>query len=213
MCILCPFIQNWEKRYDGKKYPLIFYRHFLEQTRKCQNEIELFKNLFILLHWKLGRVREGTGDNNVIIDNRPFNLLSIESDFEQYRNDIGFLQHCFQFRNGEIEGYAFFRYIREKKQIFGRSLVLHVFLMHSLRPEDYPMIDQHVWRTMRVFHAETRSINQKPITWNDYERYRTFFNNVFIFLRGENHLRFDRHTIDRAFMSFGKWIKEIAVDH
>jgi len=210
MCLLCSFIGDWEKRYDKEKYPPLFYEHFLKQIKLCQNETDLFTYLFRMLHWKFGKVREGTGEvaNTIIIDNTPFTWLSIEGDFERYKNDTEFLQHCFQFRNGETDAYEFFRYIQERKQIFGKGLVLHIFLMHLLRPEEYPIIDQHVWRTMKVFHADTWSINQKPETWDDYKRYMAFFNDVFTSLQGENHLQFDRQTIDRAFMSFGKWVKE-----
>lgn len=210
MCILCTFIVHWEKLYDRKKYPLSFYEHFLEQIRLCQNEDDLFTCMFMLLHWKFGKVREGTGEttNTVIIDNTPFTWSSIKTDFEQHKNDTDFLQYCFGFRNRDIDSLEFFKYIKEQKRIFGKSLVLHVFLMHILRPEEYPMIDQHVWRTMKVFQANTKSINQKPETWDDYRAYMAFFKDVFTLLQGENHLQFNRQTIDRAFMAFGKWIKQ-----
>lgn len=210
MCILCSFIMHWEKLYDRKKYPLLFYEHFLDQIRSCQNEDDLFVFMSMLLHWKFGKVKEGTGETTetVFIDNRRFTWSSINTDFEQYRNDKDFLRHCFEFRDGHINSLEFFKYIKERKRVFGRSLVLHIFVMHILRPEEYPMIDQHVWRTMKVFMTDTKSINRKPETWDDYRAYTAFFKDVFTSLQGENHLRFDRQTIDRAFMAFGKWIKQ-----
>lgn len=208
MCILCTFIENWEHQYDQVKYPLAFYNYFLKRIKACQQPNNLFTCLFLMLHWKYGKVREGTdkAKNMITINGKSFSWSNINIDFEKYRNDANFLNQCFDFRDGVIDGHEFFEYLREKK-IFGKSLVLQVFLLHLLRPSQYPMIDQHVWRAMRVFHANLKSIYEKPKTWSDYKQYMEFFNNVVKSLKGEGHIQFDKQTIDRALMSFGKWIK------
>lgn len=33
MSILCTFVDNWEKKYDHEKYPLLFYRHLLKKIK------------------------------------------------------------------------------------------------------------------------------------------------------------------------------------
>ena len=217
MCILCVFIRNWEKQYNRVKYPLTFYNHFLKRIKTCQDHNDLFNYIFLMLHWKFGTVKKGTGEptNTITIEGESFTWSSVDiaRDFEECRNDADFLQKCFQFRNGVISGYEFFRYIKEEKRIFpNRKLVPYVFLMHLLRPEQYPMIDQHVWRAMNIFQANLKSIYEKPKTWSDYEQYIKFFNNIVESLTGEGHIQLDRQTIDRGLWSFGKWIHYLLLD-
>lgn len=162
-----------------------------------------------MLHWKLGKVREGVGKkaSTITIKGIPFNWDKIRIDFEQYRNDIDFLKNCLRFRDGDMDGPEFFKYIKDQKRIFGRGLVLHVFLMHLMSPEKYPIIDQHVWRAMKVFHGNVEIPLEKPKKWAEYEHYRQFFRAFFNSLQGQDCIEIDKHTVDRSLMAFGKWIK------
>jgi len=85
-----------------------------------------------MLHWKFGAVKKGTGEpaNTITINGLPFTWSSvvIARDFAERKKDKDFLQKCFQFRNGVINGHKFFEYIKEEKQIFpGRRLVPYIF--------------------------------------------------------------------------------------
>jgi hypothetical protein len=204
-------VEKWDQVYNRVKYPLPFYNYYLELIKTCQSREELFRFLIQVLRWKLGDVREGksTSANTVTINGRSFTWSDNDSieKFKKYSGDVHFLRYCFSFRNGLMDGRKFFKYLHEEKRVFGKSLVLHIFLMHALKPEEYPIIDQHVWRAMKVFQRELESLSAPPEKWDDYERYRNFFNAFLESLCKNGRVRFDRHSVDRALMSFGKWIK------
>jgi len=188
---------------------LPFYNHFLERIRTCQDTEELFDCLFAMLHWKLGNVQKGTGSETspiVDIDGISYTWSDVGGDFWKRRTDTDFLNHCLRFRDGKISGCEFFEYLKDRR-VFGSRLVLNAFMIHLLRPEEHPMIDQHVWRAMHVLKGLLESTDDEPTLWEDYKEYESFFNEAMESMNGPSHTRFERNAVDRAFMAFGKWIK------
>ena len=93
------------------------------------------------------------------------------------------------------------------EKLFGKmSAVWQIFLLHIIKPYEYPMFDRHVYRAYRII----QNLDEKRLPSNQSERlklfheeYLPFFNDM-VRLAGE----FDRFDIDKALWTFGKAVKE-----
>jgi hypothetical protein len=199
----------WNGRYDDKKYPTLFYHHFLSQIENSQDDGEIFDFLSELVDWKFGKIREG-GDANFRVKVYGLSYVGLEknSEFRKHRTNMDFLSQCKRFKNGLVSGFEFFRCITETNKIFPSSrLVMPVFVIHVLRPKEYPIIDQHVWRAMNILTRSPAGIDERPASWEDYQKYMAFFDNIVKSIDGPEHTRFDRSVVDRALWAFGRGIK------
>ena len=188
------------------KYPLPFYNYFLEKIKTCKNPDELFDCLFTMLHWKLGVVRASatkeTG-NSVSIGGLTYAWSDLQGDFGKLKTDADFLKQCFSFRDGKIGDTTFYDYMK-KRMIFKSGIVLFVFIIHLLRPAQYPMIDKHVWRAMKSLKKEAvQHVVGEPEDWGDYKKYTAFFDLIVSSLKRHDPVQFDISAIDRALMAFG----------
>lgn len=84
------------------------------------------------------------------------------------------------------------------KKIFKNGIVYSIFLMHICRPEEYPIFDQHVFRSF-VFITK-KEIVDKPEKIEDYLKYRKFV----LFVHKKHKI--DLRKIDKGLMAFGQFL-------
>jgi len=84
------------------------------------------------------------------------------------------------------------------KKIFKNGIVYSIFLIHICRPEEYPIFDQHVFRSF-IFITR-KEIIDKPETKEDYLEYRKF-----VFSIHKKH-KIDLRKIDKGLMAFGQFL-------
>lgn len=84
------------------------------------------------------------------------------------------------------------------KKIFKSGVVYSVFLIHICKPQQYPIFDQHVFRSF-IF-LTTGKIIKMPKNIKDYLRYKKFV--LKIYKRYKINLR----DIDKALMAFGQFL-------
>jgi hypothetical protein len=211
MCHLCKFLEAWETRYDTKKYPVHFYRYYLDKIEECQNNEELYDSIIALLNWKFGRIKEGwllsesTAEIGVELDMVHYIMPKV-NEFEKYRTDVTFLHNCLNFKNRSSCAYKFFVYLQDNR-ILNSRLKLPIFLMHILRPNEYPIIDQHVWRAMKTFKQSPGDLEKQPTSWVEYKEYVNFFEGILGSIDGPDHDKLDRGTVDRALWAFGRGLQ------
>ena len=86
------------------------------------------------------------------------------------------------------------------------ATIWKLFLLHIVNPYEYPIFDQHAYRSYIFF--ETGEIKELPVDkykeiYSIYKQYAVWFNK----LKTEHGL--DPRTIDRALFSFGQILKKI----
>ena len=79
------------------------------------------------------------------------------------------------------------------------GLIWRVYLLHIARPDDYPIVDQHV---LRAYHFLTfGEISELEQTLETYFSYREFF---FKIARESGK---EPRLVDKALMAFGQYLK------
>lgn len=80
------------------------------------------------------------------------------------------------------------------------------FLIHLLRPREFPIVDQHTFRAMNYLLAGVRSgrsAKKKPSTFDDLKTYAEFFRDLQTFW-ARRDATIDRSKLDRGLMGYGQ---------
>ena len=107
------------------------------------------------------------------------------------------------FRRGTLSETTF---LKCATSIFPTGWIWRLFLFHIARPLDYPIVDQHVFRSY-CWHTGDES---EP-GWEMYERYRRYFDSI-VAAAGqtdESPLQMRKHA-DDALLAFGQFLKRYA---
>jgi hypothetical protein len=82
------------------------------------------------------------------------------------------------------------------------SAVWKIFLLHIIKPDLYPIYDQHINRTYNFIHG----LSYKEISANmpNPDKEKFYFDTYLPFIQGLNNC--DLKSIDEAFFSFGQFI-------
>jgi hypothetical protein len=84
----------------------------------------------------------------------------------------------------------------------GFGFIWAVFAAHCIKPETYPLYDQHVYRTYIYLQSNgSKAPNTAPNKWSEYLNYCAFFNAQL------SQTDLNQADCDRALWSFGKMIK------
>ena len=87
------------------------------------------------------------------------------------------------------------------KKFNGLSVVWKIFLLHIIKPQEYPIYDQHVHRTYNFIHQLPYKTNS--VSNQDKENF--YFKIYSTFILGLNQINLKK--LDEAFFLFGKFIK------
>jgi len=174
-CSEAEFVSSWARFYEEGKYPDSIYKANLNQGRPLQQA-----NIKPLLEWKNGR---------------PLSKKKQEIAIKVIKNLPRFNEFRFLTK---VTAMKFEQFWRLLSNIVKTGLVWRVFLFHITRPEDYPIVDQHV---LRAYHYLIRGKVAEPEqTLQSYESYRTFFRDL-VDKSGKEH-----RQVDKALMCFGQFL-------
>jgi hypothetical protein len=169
------FISYWAKFYDEGKYPDSDYEKNLMRGGKLEKS-----NIVPLLEWKNGRP---------LSDKKRRIAQRIIRNLEKF-NKFRFME--------EVSEKDFRQFWDFTSRIVESGLVWRVYLFHIARPDDYPIIDQHVLRT---YHFLTKGeITEPKQLLETYLSYRDFF----FELARKSGKRY--REVDKALMSFGQYL-------
>jgi hypothetical protein len=174
-CTLREFIEFWSQLYDEGKYPDSIYEANLNKNGKLQKD-----NVIPLLEWKNGQPLSKAKEKIA---------LKIINNLQNFNN----------FRTLKIVNQQEFENFWELvSNIVKTGLVWKVYLLHIARPNDYPIVDQHV---LRAYHYLTNGkITEPPQTLQTYNSYKNFFFKIV-----EESGKKPRE-VDKALMTFGQFL-------
>lgn len=194
---------NAAKRYDKNKYSEEFYRHHIEVLKNSktidESTIQAVKYLFL---WKLGKIRtyqtpggyqlnyiDSTGQKYYGIPTTEANSKAIKNATEKTNLEV-----ALSFRDRKVT-YNKFKEIANN--ITSTTIVLPAFFIHIWLPEEYPILDEKVWK---IYCREKKLVIHKytkPKSWNDFEKYTAFFREIV------NNTGLDYRTVDKGLWVLG----------
>jgi hypothetical protein len=83
------------------------------------------------------------------------------------------------------------------------TTVWKIFLLHIIKPNKYPIYDQHIHRAFLFIHNEDWSNIQN--TMNDKVKEKFYFDRYLPFIKAQNIK--DLKQLDEAFFAFGQFLK------
>ncbi|MDQ2178820.1 hypothetical protein [Marinifilum sp. D714] len=90
-----------------------------------------------------------------------------------------------------------------QKHFNNLSAVWKIFLLHIIRPNKYPIYDQHINRAFNYIHGfDYQNISANSMTNNSKEEF--YFNTYLEFIESLNGI--DLKKMDEAFFAFGQFI-------
>ena len=175
-CSESEFVSFWAKRYNEGKYSDSIYEKNLNKGRKLEQD-----NIEPLLAWKNGRP---------LPPSKKKFVPRVARSLPKF-NDFRFLQEV-----TKSDEKQFWNVVCN---IVESGLVWRVFLLHIARPDDYPIVDQHVLRAQSYLtHGQPA---EPSMTFGNYESYVAFFNDL---SRSSGQ---ESRQVDKALMSFGQFLK------
>jgi hypothetical protein len=103
-------------------------------------------------------------------------------------------------------GADFKHWMGELKGAWTAPYITVTFLIHLLRPHEFPIVDQHTFRAMNDLLAGVRpgrSAKKTPSTFDDLETYAEFFRELQT-LWARRDATIDRSALDRGLMVYGQ---------
>ena len=169
------FISCWSKLYGTGKYSEDDYETNLHLNGLLEKD-----NVKLLFEWKNNNQLSAKKD---IIVNKINDRISKLNDFRRLP------------KTTQSEFDDFWSFV---SSIIGSGIVYKVFVFHISRPDDYPMVDQHV---LRGWHfLKTGKIEELKKSPELYLEYRTF---VLDMAKQTNR---SLREIDKALMAFGQFL-------
>jgi len=95
-------------------------------------------------------------------------------------------------------------------QFFPNGVIWEIFVFHISKPLEYPIADQHVFRS----YSYHKNCNY-PVSWKKYDGYRKYFSEMIEMLYASesdlNRLE-NQKQLDDALMVYGKFLKQYEVE-
>jgi hypothetical protein len=170
-----------ERTYNKDKYSGEFYTHHLRVLREAQDINEsVVKAVKYLFLWKLGKVRsEKTPSSSQLkfSDSKGHQYYSIpitKTHEKMIEKAVGKenLEIAIAFRNDAVTYEKFRCYA---SNLTSSTIVFPAFYVHIWRPDEYPMIDEKVWKVFLDQKGKLVFPNTKPMSWSNFEAYICFF--------------------------------------
>lgn len=165
------FIKIWAQFYDNSGHPdEKFYFPYINNLSKDNFLDKLWR-------WKMGVHFKNKNSQKA--------LKLMKENIEDIRD----------FRKSNV---TFDKLYKFSEKIFKNGIVYRIFLVHICKPNDYPIFDQHVFRTF-IF-LKTGRIIDFPRGIQDYLDYRKFV------LKIHEDYSLNLRNADKAFMAFGQFL-------
>lgn len=167
------FICHWRTLYD----------YFGDDKYRQNINVDEFNpsNLIELFHWKNGMTLKGSGGKEKSLQEKILNRIytinqykKLDSvDFDSFNNDFADV-----------------------------SAVWRIFLLHTIKPNLYPIYDQHIHRTFNFIHdLDWKTVNN---TIPDKQKLDFYYNTYlpYVEFMGVTDLK----ALDEAFFAFGQFL-------
>ena len=194
--------QAWANLYDIVRYPPAIYEELVVKKRPCDQRFN------VMGAWKTGCITR-TGEHLAYTVEsgtthyfskrwRPDCPVGYRTWNDLSRQDAEIVSQVPR-RLASEPPYLVTRLCRRK----GFGFIWAVFVLHCIRPESFPLYDQHVYRAYRWLETGSNECpNQAPSSWEDYRLYAGWFSRIV------DELSLPYWTLDRAIWTFGKSIKK-----
>ena len=167
------FIESWSKLYSFSNEAI--YKNTISKKEFSESDIQ---NLFV---WKNGM---------------KLSVLKQKSLNEKIKSKLKIIN---EFKSKDEICLNTFR--KEFKTL--KATVWKVFLLHIIKPNNYPIYDQHIHRTFLFIHNETwNTISNTSI--NNKEKEQFYFDRYLLFIE-TNEIK-DLKKLDEAFFAFGQFL-------
>ncbi len=192
-------------QYDSTKYSEEFYEYFLHKVYKSIEPDENLKDCVkYLILWFLGKVTtikaEASVDRVFVKDKiyylsrtTPNNDNAIEKALDEAHLWAGL-----SFKNNHLPYENFIKYANN---ITKNSIILPSFYVHIFKPNDYPIMNDKVWKVYVELTNKSVYLNTKPTLWSHYHQYCSLCS----YLRKTHGLTF--REIDKGFFVLGNQLK------
>lgn len=175
-CSVTEFISFWKECYDEGKYSDEDYEKHLNKQGFLAPQ-----NIQFLLEWKnanpLSKPKQAVADR----------IKARVAKINEFR------------KLAEVTDEEFNRFWFFSSTVIESGIVWKAFMLHISRPNDYPIVDQHVLRAWNFLTRERVEEPKKNL--ENYGKYRVFF---FELARQSGK---DFRSIDRALMAFGQFLR------
>jgi hypothetical protein len=199
-------IIHYEKYYDKDKYPVEPYEELVVQKNPHDKKME------IMGAWKTGCLEESSG--NIIYRSKSDRNYSFTS---RWKYNAPVARHSWEYianRENVIVSMIPNEFILNTPEVLyklmnleGIGFVYAVFVLHCLKPEIFPLFDQHVMRAYKnieeIYSLSDEDGNQSGWKWDDYVSYKRFFD------RGLRETELTYLHLDRALWAYGKHLKKM----
>ena len=89
------------------------------------------------------------------------------------------------------------------EQFIGLTAVWKIFLLHIIKPDKYPIYDQHIHRAYNFINGlDYKNISADEVSNSDKESF--YFKTYFVFIKSLKNPNLK--TLDEAFFAFGQFI-------
>ena len=88
------------------------------------------------------------------------------------------------------------------------STVWKIFLLHIIRPEDYPIFDQHVYRAYKYIVDQTENAELPYYDKTKFKIYNDKYLPFYLKCKAQMSNRFASKSLDEALWTFGKFLNE-----
>ena len=197
------WIKSWSEAYDDLKYPQKIYDELVKEGKSNPDKLSLMGA------WKTGCIRINNDEAQPVYTDSNSNKYSFNGRWKPGTrvyfdtwNDISKDLKNIEARVPDQlpENKPDILQDLESREGFGN--VWGLFVLHCIRPNIFPLYDQHVYRAFRYIESNGKDIpNQAPKSWDKYINYSKFFTNL------AKESRIDTSTLDRALWSYGKHLK------
>lgn len=194
--------QAWANLYDILRYPPAIYEEIVVQKRSCDQRFN------VMGAWKTGCIG-GSGEHLAYTDENATSYffskrwradcpVGYRTWNDLSRKDAEIVSQVPQSLTSTIPDLVT-RLCRRN----GFGFIWAVFVLHSVRPETFPLYDQHVYRAFRWLETNgSETPDQAMTSWSHYQSYAKWFSRIV----EESSLPY--WTLDRAIWTFGKSVKK-----
>jgi len=170
---MAEFISHWKKLYS-----------YFDDNRYRQN-ISNFEfsslNLEELFHWKNGMTLKGSGGKEKSLNDKILNRITLINEYKRLKTL-------------DLEKF--------NSDFSNLSAVWRIFLLHILKPNQFPIYDQHIHRTYNFIHnLDWQSISN---TISDKKKLDFYYSTYLPFVQTLGVV--DLKEMDEAFFAFGQFL-------
>jgi hypothetical protein len=188
---LAPDLRSLVEDYDDSKYPAAAYDLLIGAFKNPRDTSD--GDIERALRWKYGHWRK---------INYPIAQLHLAER-------IAGVWKQFSKQNTQEPESIFGYWMAALKGTASTPYITVTFLLHLLRPDQFPIIDQHTFRAMNWLIKGVRpewSERKAPRNFTDLTTYTEFFDSLHIAWQSRDHAP-SRSDLDRGLMVFGQGLK------